>query len=305
MLVNTKEMLEDCYKNGYAVGAFNFSNMEQLQAIIKAHEVKNHPVIVAVSKSAMEYMGVEMCVSMVKTIAEKSPIKIALHLDHGANFEICKKAIDNGFTSVMIDASSLPLEENIALTKKVVDYAHNHSPYITVEAELGKLSGIEDEVNVEHSNYTNPKEAKYFVEKTGVDSLAVSIGTSHGAYKFAGESRLEIKILEEIRNITNIPLVLHGASSIPQNLVTEFNALGGDLGKAKGVDEDNLREAIKHGITKINVDSDCRIAMVLGIKKALLDPKLFDPRKVIGKGKDEMQKLIESKIENVYQANLK
>ena len=305
MLVNTKEMLEDCYKNGYAVGAFNFSNMEQLQAIIKAHEEKNHPVIVAVSKSAMEYMGVEMCVAMVKTIAEKSPIKIALHLDHGANFEICKKAIDNGFTSVMIDASSLPLEENIELTKKVVDYAHNHSPYITVEAELGKLSGIEDEVNVEHSNYTNPKEAKYFIDKTGVDSLAVSIGTSHGAYKFAGESRLEITILEEIRKITNIPLVLHGASSIPQHLVTEFNALGGNLGNAKGVDEDNLREAIKHGITKINVDSDCRIAMVLGIKKAILDPKLFDPRKVIGKGKDEMQKLIENKIENVYQANLK
>ena len=305
MLVNTKELLSDCYKNGYAVGAFNFSNMEQLQAIIKAHENKNHPVIVACSKSAMDYMGVEMCVSMVKTIAEKSPIKIALHLDHGADFEICKKAIDNGFTSVMIDASSLPLEENIAATKKVVEYAHNHVPYVTVEAELGKLSGIEDEVNVANSHYTNPDEAKYFVEKTGVDSLAVSIGTSHGAYKFAGESRLEINILEEIRKKTNLPLVLHGASSIPQYLVEEFNSLGGQLGNAKGVDEDNLREAIKHGITKINVDSDCRIAMVLGIKKALLDPKLFDPRKVIGKGKEEMITLIENKIENVYKANLK
>ncbi|MBQ7307929.1 MAG: class II fructose-1,6-bisphosphate aldolase [Clostridia bacterium] len=303
MLVNTKDLLLDCYKKGYAVGAFNFSNMEQLQAIIKAHENKNHPVICACSKSAMEYMGVEMCVSMVRTIAEKSPIKIALHLDHGADFEICKKAIDNGFTSVMIDASSLSLEDNIATTKKVVEYAHARN--VTVEAELGKLSGIEDEVNVECSNYTNPQEAKYFVEQTGVDSLAVSIGTSHGAYKFAGESKLEISILEEIKNLTNIPLVLHGASSIPQYLVEEFNALGGALGNAKGVDEDNLREAVKHGITKINVDSDCRIAMVLGIKKALQDPKLFDPRKVIGKGKDEMVKLIESKIENVYKANLK
>lgn len=305
MLVNTKELLLDCYEKGYAVGAFNFSNMEQLQAIIKAHENKNHPVICACSKSAMEYMGVEMCFAMVKAIAEKSPIRIALHLDHGADFDICKKAIDNGFTSVMIDASSLSLEDNIKTTKRVVEYAHNHVPYVTVEAELGKLSGIEDEVNVECSNYTNPEEAKYFVEQTGVDSLAVSIGTSHGAYKFAGESKLEISILEEIKRLTNIPLVLHGASSIPQYLVEEFNELGGALGNAKGVDEDNLREAVKHGITKINVDSDCRIAMVLGIKKALQDPKLFDPRKVIGKGKDEMVKLIESKIEKVYKANLK
>lgn len=304
MLVNTKELLQDCYNNGYAVGAFNFSNMEQLQAIIKAHENKNHPVICACSKSAMEYMGVEMCVAMIKAIAEKSPIKIALHLDHGADFEICKKAIDNGFTSVMIDASSLPLEENIKTTKKVVEYAHARN--VTVEAELGKLSGIEDEVNVATSHYTNPKEAKYFVDQTGVDSLAVSIGTSHGAYKFAGESRLEIGILEEIKKETYpLPLVLHGASSIPSYLVEEFNALGGELGNAKGVDEDNLREAVKHGITKINVDSDCRIAMVLGIKKALQDPKLFDPRKVIAKGKEEMVKLIENKIENVYKANLK
>lgn len=303
MLVNTKKMLIEANEKGYAVGAFNFSNMEQIQAILTAHKECNHPVILACSKSAMEYMGVEVAVKMVETLAKDLDIDVALHLDHGANFEICKKAIDNGFTSVMIDASSLPLEENIAETKRVVEYAKKFN--VTVEAELGKLSGIEDEVNVEHSNYTNPDEAKYFVEQTGVDSLAVSIGTSHGAYKFEGESRLEIEILKEIKTKTAIPLVLHGASSIPQYLVEEFNSLNGELGNAKGVDAENLKEAIKHGIAKINVDSDCRIAFSLGIKKAMQDKKLFDPRKILAKGKEEMVKLIKDKITDVYQFNMK
>ena len=294
-LVNGKKILIDAQKSNQAIGAFNFTNLEQLHAILTACEEKQHPVIVQASKSAIDYMGLETCVAMVKTIAKNLTIPVCLNLDHGTSFEICKKAIDAGFTNVMIDGSSLPFEENVTLTKKVVKYAHKKG--VTVEAELGALKGVEDEVNHKQSHYTDPQEALKFVTLTKVDSLAVSIGTSHGAYKFEGKGLLDIKRLKEIYDLIQIPLVLHGASSVPSNLVKKFNSLGGSLNGAKGVSTLNLKKAINNGICKINVDTDLRIAFTIGVKECLIKNNTFNLRDYLTCGKENILSLVKEKID--------
>ena len=295
-LINTKTMLLDASNHKYGVGAFNFSNLESLQAILEVVKEKNYPVILAVSTSAIRYMGLETLVAMVKASVENSLFPVALHLDHGKTFEDCKRTIDAGFTSVMIDASDLSFEENVALTKKVVDYAHTKN--VTVEAELGQLKGVEDEINVSTSYYTNPEQAKQFVELTGVDSLAVSVGTSHGAYKFSGEPKLQIDILKKIKALLpNTPLVLHGASSIPNKLLKAFNVSGGELSGAKGVNDSLIVKAIENGIAKINVDSDLRIAFTLGIRESLKDKKEFNPRTYLLNGKNKIKELLSERID--------
>lgn len=301
MFVNTKEMLEKASKENYSIGAFNFTNMETLYGIIEGSEKSNSPVIIQTSESAISYMGFNEIYSLVNSRIEKSNIPVALHLDHGKDFEICKKAIDAGWTSVMIDASSLPFEENIKLTKQVVDYAHLRG--VTVEAELGVLAGIEDDVNVSEKDakYTNPKEAKEFVERTNVDSLAIAIGTSHGAYKFKGESKLRIDILKEIKKAVKIPLVLHGASSVDEKMIEKINEFGGDIKGAKGVSEKSLKEASENGINKINVDTDLRLAMTGKIREIMKTEKdVFDPRKYLGKGKEEIAKTVYHKQKDVF-----
>ena len=294
MLVNGKKLLLDALQNGYAVGAYNFSNMEQLKAIINASEKRNASVIVQASKSAIEYMGIDMCVAMVKSEAERVSIPVCLNLDHGANFEICKLCIDKGFTNVMIDASALEYEENIKLTKQVVEYAHKHN--VTVEAELGSLKGVEDEVMSVSSHFTDPNQAKDFVERTGIDSLAVSIGTSHGAYKFKGESKLDIERLAQIRDIVKIPLVLHGASSLPQHLLDDFAKTGGDLKSAKGVSTENLKDAVKNGICKVNMDTDLRIAFTTAIRETIT-PQMFSPRDYLKVAIKRTENLVDEKID--------
>lgn len=302
MLVNTKEMLLKANKEGYAVGAFNISDMESIQAIIKASSENNSPVIIQTSKSAIEYMGFKYIYSMVTAAAENENIDIALHLDHGADFEICKKAIDEGWTSVMIDASSKPFEENVEITKKVVEYAHPRG--VTVEAELGRLAGIEDEVNVSHEDaiYTDPNEAKKFVELTGVDSIAIAIGTSHGAYKFKGDAKLRIDILKEVKKLMpDMPIVLHGASTVIHELVETINEYGGDMPEAKGVPDEMLNEAAKNGVSKINVDTDLRLAMTSEIRKYLAENKEdFTPRNYCKKGREKMYEVVKHKQKDVF-----
>lgn len=293
-LVNAKKLLNDAKLNTYAIGAYNFSNMEQLDAIIKASHDNNCGVIVQASSSAIKYMGLDTCVAMVKAKAKQYNIPVCLNLDHGKDFETCKKAIDAGFTNVMIDGSSLPLSDNILLTKKVVKYAHKKG--VTVEAELGALSGIEDELQVKESKFTDPIQAKDFVEKTNVDSLAISIGTSHGAYKFEGSSKLDIKRLKQISNLTKIPLVLHGASSVSKTLVNNYNRLGGNLAGAKGVSNKDLLLAIENGVCKINTDTDLRIAFTIGIKKHLKDNDTFNLRDYLNAAKQENYTLVCEKI---------
>lgn len=303
-LVTTKEMFKKAYEGGYAIGAFNVNNMEIVQGITRAAKNLNAPVILQCSASARKYASHGYLVAMVKAAAEETGLPIALHLDHGPNFETCKDCIDGGFTSVMIDGSSLPFEENIAVTKKVVEYAHAHG--VVVEGELGTLAGVEDEVQVEADDafYTSPDEACEFVEKTGVDSLAIAIGTSHGAYKFKPGQKPELKfdILKEIgERMPGFPIVLHGASSVNQDHIKMINEFGGQMPDAIGIPEDMLRKASSMAVCKINVDSDIRIAMTAALRKYLTEnPTVFDPRKYLDPARELIQEVVEHKIKVVF-----
>ena len=303
-LVTTKEMFKKAYEGGYAIGAFNVNNMEIVQGITRAAKNLNAPVILQCSASARKYASHGYLVAMVKAAAEETGLPIALHLDHGPNFETCKDCIDGGFTSVMIDGSSLPFEENIAVTKKVVEYAHAHG--VVVEGELGTLAGVEDEVQVEADDafYTSPDEACEFVEKTGVDSLAIAIGTSHGAYKFKPGQKPELKfdILQEIgERMPGFPIVLHGASSVNQDHIKMINEFGGQMPDAIGIPEDMLRKASSMAVCKINVDSDIRIAMTAALRKYLTEnPTVFDPRKDLDPARELIQEVVEHKIKVVF-----
>ena len=301
-LVTTKEMFEKSMKEGYAIGAFNVNNMEIIQAIVDAASKENSPVILQASSSAIKYARPTYLKKLVEAAVEETNIPIALHLDHGADFEACKACIDAGFTSVMIDGSKYDFEENVSITKKVVDYAHERG--VVVEAELGKLAGIEDEVNVDASDamYTDPMQAKEFVERTGCDSLAIAIGTSHGAYKFKGEAKLRFDILAKIKElIPNTPIVLHGASTVIPELVEMCNEYGGNIPGAKGVPDEILNQASKSGVSKINVDTDLRLAMTGAIRKTFVeDPSVFDPRKYLLPARELIEQTVAHKIKNVF-----
>lgn len=306
-LVTTKEMFRKAYEGGYAIGAFNVNNMEIVQGITRAAKKLDSPVILQCSASARKYASHGYLVAMVKAAAEETGLPIALHLDHGPDFETCKDCVDGGFTSVMIDGSSLSFEDNIAVTKKVVEYAHAHG--VVVEGELGTLAGVEDEVQVsaEDAFYTSPDEACEFVEKTGVDSLAIAIGTSHGAYKFKPGQNPELKfdILEEIgKRMPGFPIVLHGASSVDQNHIKMINEYGGKMPDAIGIPEDMLRKAAAMAVCKINVDSDIRIAMTAALRKYLAEnPTQFDPRKYLTPARDLITEVVEHKIKDVFGSN--
>ena len=301
-LVTTKEMFEKSMKEGFAIGAFNINNMEILQGIVDAAQKQNSPVILQASSGAIKYAKIKYLMKMVEAAVEETTIPIAIHLDHGADFETCKMCIDNGFTSVMIDGSKYSFEENIEITKKVVEYAHARG--VVVEAELGQLAGIEDDVNVSEADakYTDPDQAKEFVERTGCDSLAIAIGTSHGAYKFKGEAKLRMDILKEIKEkIPNTPIVLHGASTVIPELVETCNKYGGDIPGAKGVPDDILHTASISGVSKINVDTDLRLAFTGEIRKALAEnPSAFDPRKYLTPAREKITEVVEHKIKNVF-----
>lgn len=294
------EVYKDALKNHYSLGAFNFYNLESMKSILGAAEKLNSPVIIAVSESALKYFGFEYLKNAIVSARKTYSVPFFVHLDHGKTFDACVTAIDCGFDSVMIDGSALPFEENISLTKKVVDFAHSHN--IQVEAELGKLKGVEDDVSSNEALFTDPKEAKLFVEKTGVDSLAIAIGTSHGVNKFVGEAKIRVDILTQIeKEVPNTPLVLHGASSIPQKFTDEINALGGTLKNAKGIPEDVLEEvSTKHNICKINVDSDLRMATTVAIRRYLSNnPAEVDPRKYLTEAMREMEALVTHKIKDI------
>lgn len=295
MLVNSKCLLNKAKRKKKAVGAFNFTNFEQLKAIVNACVKTNTGCILATSESAIKFMGLKNIVNVVKNEVEHLSQKFSLHLDHGKSYEICKECIKNGYTSVMIDASNLNFKENISLTRKVVNLAKKYN--VSVEAELGKLQGIEDNISCNENILTSPEEAKEFIEKTDVDSLAVSIGTSHGAYKFKGESKLKIERLKQINEITNnFPLVLHGASSVNKTLLNKFSASGGKLENAKGVNNISIKKAIENGICKINVDTDLRIAFTTGIRNALKKEDCFNLRDYLNAGIIEMEKQIIERI---------
>lgn len=283
-------------------GAFNVNNMEIIQAIVDAAAKENSPVILQASSSAIKYARIGYLRKMVEAALEEHDIPVALHLDHGPDFETCKMCIDNGFTSVMIDGSKYDFEENVALTKQVVDYAHSKG--VVVEAELGKLAGVEDDVNVDAQDamYTDPDQAKEFVERTGCDSLAIAIGTSHGAYKFKGEAKLRFDILQKIKEkLPNTPIVLHGASTVIPELVEMCNQYGGNIPGAKGVPDEMLHEASLSGVSKINVDTDLRLAMTAAIRKTFAeDPSAFDPRKYMTPARDLIQETVQHKIKNVF-----
>jgi fructose-bisphosphate aldolase (EC 4.1.2.13) len=300
-LVNTKEMLKKAYEGGYAIGAFNVNNMEIVQGITEAAKEVNAPLILQVSAGARKYAKHIYLMKLIEAAVADTNLPIAVHLDHGDSFELCKACIDGGFTSVMIDGSHLPFEENIALTKKVVDYAHERG--VTVEGELGRLAGIEDAVNVSEADaaFTRPEEVEEFVSRTGVDSLAIAIGTSHGAYKFKGEPRLRFDILEEVqRRLPGFPIVLHGASSVIPEYVEQINKYGGNMPGAKGVPEDMLRKAASMAVCKINIDSDLRLAMTATIRKIFAEsPAEFDPRKYLGPAREEIKKLVKHKLVDV------
>ncbi len=301
-LVTTKEMFEKSMKEGFAIGAFNINNMEIIQGIIDAASKQNSPVILQASSGAIKYARIKYLMKMVEAAVEETNIPIAIHLDHGPDFETCKMCIDNGFTSVMIDGSKYSFEENVALTKKVVDYAHERG--VVVEAELGQLAGIEDDVNVSEADakYTDPDQAKEFVERTGCDSLAIAIGTSHGAYKFKGEAKLRMDILKQVKEkIPNTPIVLHGASTVIPELVETCNKFGGDIPGAKGVPDEILHEASISGVSKINVDTDLRLAFTGEIRKALVEnPSAFDPRKYLTPAREKITEVVEHKIRDVF-----
>ena len=296
-------MFEDAYKGGYAVGAFNVNNMEIIQGIVAAGKKLNAPLILQVSKGARAYANHLYLVKLVEAAVEESGLPIALHLDHGPDFETCKACIDGGFTSVMIDGSSLPYEENVALTKKVVDYAHAHG--VVVEGELGQLAGVEDEVsvNAEDASYTNPDQVEDFVKRTGVDSLAIAIGTSHGAYKFkpGQKPQLRFDILEEVsKRLPGFPIVLHGASSVIPEFVEEINKYGGSMPDAIGIPEDMLRQAATMAVCKINIDSDLRLAMTAAIRKHFVEhPSDFDPRQYLKPAREAIEGMVEHKINTV------
>lgn len=302
-LVTTKEMFKKAYEGGYAVGAFNVNNMEMIQAIVEAANECHSPVILQVSAGARKYANPAYLKHLVLAAAETTEIPIALHLDHGADFDICKSSIDDGFTSVMIDASSKPWDENIAITKKVVEYAHAHG--VVVEAELGKLAGIEDDVKVEAKDamFTSPDEVEEFTSKTGIDSLAIAIGTSHGAYKFkpGQDPKLRLDILEEIgRRLPGFPIVLHGASSVPQDKVAIVNKFGGSMPNAIGIPESELQKAAKMAVCKINIDSDLRVAFTAAIRQHFVEnPTHFDPRQYLGDARTMMKEMVKHKIINV------
>ncbi len=302
-LVTTKEMFEKSMKEGFAIGAFNVNNMELIQGIVDAAAENNSPVILQASSSAIKYARINYLMKMVEAAVEEHPnIPIAIHLDHGPDFETCKICVDNGFTSVMFDGSKYDFEENIRLTKEVVDYAHAHG--VVVEAELGKLAGIEDDVNVSASDamYTDPAQAEEFVRRTGVDSLAIAIGTSHGAYKFKGEAKLRFDILKQIKErIPNTPIVLHGASTVIPELVNMCNEYGGNIPGAKGVPDEILHEASISGVSKINVDTDLRLAMTAGIRKVFVeDPSAFDPRKYLIPARELVKETVSHKMKDVF-----
>ena len=305
-IISTKEMFKKAYANNYAVGAFNINNMEIVQAVTEAAAEEKSPVILQVSAGARKYAKPAYLLALANAACEDAGIDFALHLDHGADFEICKSCIDGGFSSVMIDGSRFPLEENIALTKKVVEYAHERG--VSVEAELGKLAGIEDDVKVDakDAKYTNVQEAVEFVKQTGCDSLAIAIGTSHGAYKFAGEAKLDFDRLKEIKDALkeagfgDYPIVLHGSSSVPQDLVAKCNQFGGKLPNAQGVPEDMLAYASKHGVAKINIDTDLRLAMTSTIREFFMEsPEKFDPREYMGPGRTAVKELVKHKMVDV------
>lgn len=304
-LITTKEMFKKALVNDYAVGAFNVNNMEIIQGIVDAASIENAPLILQVSAGARKYAKSAYLLKLVEAAIEDTGLDIALHLDHGEDFDICKKCIDDGFTSVMIDGSKHPFEENIALTKQVVEYAHAHG--VVVEAELGKLAGVEDNIKVDarSATFTDPDEAVEFVERTGVDSLAIAIGTSHGAYKFKGEPYLDYERLKKIHSLLpDTPLVLHGASSVLKEFVDRCNKFGGQIPGAQGVPEEMIRESTKYGICKVNIDTDLRLAMTAEIRRVLIEnPSEFDPRKYLGPGRDAITKMVQHKIRNVLNAS--
>jgi fructose-bisphosphate aldolase, class II len=308
-LVNTKEMFEKAYKGGYAIGAFNVSDMEVVQGITEACKETKSPVILQVSAGARKYAKQSYLTHLVLAALEDTGVPIALHLDHGDSFELCKDCIDHGFTSVMIDGSHLPYEENVALTKKVVQYAHAHVPYVTVEGELGKLAGIEDAVNVSDADaqFTDPAEVYDFVSRTGVDSLAIAIGTSHGAYKFkpGQKPQLRFDILQRVsEKLPGFPIVLHGASSVVQEYVKIINENGGNMPDAIGIPEDMLRQAATMAVCKINIDSDLRLAVTAAVRKHLVEhPDHFDPRQYLGDGRAYVREIVKHKILNVLGSN--
>lgn len=305
-LVTTKNMFEKAFKGNYAIGAFNINNMEIVQGIVDGCKAKNSAVILQVSSGAMKYMRPEYLKALVDAAVEESGLDIALHLDHGDSLELVKKCIEVGFTSVMFDGSHYDYEENVRLTKEVVDYAHERG--VVVEAELGKLAGVEDEVKVaaHEATYTDPDQAVDFVKRTGVDSLAIAIGTSHGAYKFKGEAKLDFDRLQtitaklEAAGFKNYPIVLHGASSVDPKFVEMCNENGGQINGAKGVPVEMLRKASSMAVCKINMDTDIRLAMTGSIRKYMAEnPSQFDPRKYLGEARKNIQALVEAKIDNV------
>ena len=302
-LVTSKKMFEQAYKNGYAIGAFNVNNLETIQGIVNAGVAQNAPLILQVSSGARKYANPTYLQHLVLAAVEESGLPICLHLDHGDSFDLCKSCIDKGFTSVMIDASKYPLPENIKITKEVVNYAHDHG--VVVEAELGKLAGIEDAVNVSDKDamFTDPDEVYEFATKTGIDSLAIAIGTSHGAYKFkpGQKPQLRFDILEEVgKRLPNFPIVLHGASSVPQDLVKIINSYGGQMPDAIGIPEDMLRQAARMAVCKINIDSDLRMACTAAIRKHFVEqPSHFDPRQYLGDARSAIQKVVEHKLVEV------
>ena len=302
-LVSTKEMFEKAYKGGYAIGAFNVNNMEIVQGITQAAMEENSPVILQVSAGARKYAKHNYLIKLVEAAIMETGLPIALHLDHGENFDICKACVDGGFSSVMIDGSKYSFEENIAITRQVVEYAHAHG--VTVEGELGKLAGIEDDVNVsdEDAQFTNPAEVEEFVTRTGVDSLAIAIGTSHGAYKFkpGQKPRLRFDILEEVsKRLPGFPIVLHGASSVPQEFVAQVNQYGGSMPDAIGIPEEMLRQAASMAVCKINIDSDLRLCMTAAVRKHLSEhPDHFDPRQYLADGRQAIQDMVRHKIRDV------
>ena len=309
-LVGTEQMFKNALEGKYAIGAYNVNNMEILQAIAEAAEETRSPIILQVSAGARKYANQTYLIKLVEAALATTTVPIALHLDHGADFEICKACIDGGFSSVMIDGSRFALEENIALTKQVVEYAHPRG--VSVEAELGKLAGIEDDVNVSDADakFTNPQEAARFVKETGCDSLAIAIGTSHGAYKFSGEARLDFDRLAAIKKAVNevvgydFPIVLHGASSVPEYLVEKCNRFGGKLPNAKGVPEEMLSYAAKNGVAKINIDTDLRLAMTATIREFFVEnPEKFDPREYMGPGRTAVKELVKHKMQVLGTAN--
>jgi len=302
--VSTKKMFEKAYEGGFAIGAFNVNNMELLQGIISAAMEKNAPLILQISRGARKYANMKYLRALIDAALDESGLPIAIHLDHGDTVDLCKQCIDEGFTSVMIDGSHHPFEENMRLTKEVCDYAHHHDPYVSVEAELGRLGGIEEDVvGVKAEDIskflTDPDQAEEFVKTTGCDSLAVACGTSHGAYKFKSEPKLAFDLLEELtRRLPGFPLVMHGSSSVPQDLVQQVNKYGGQMPNAMGVPEAAISKAAKLGVCKVNIDTDLRLALTAAIRQVFVEsPGEFDPRKYLGPGREAVKQLVLRKLD--------